>query len=198
MTYAPADVIARIRETDPTAELLYFGWGKWYLVRYRPNRMWQHKAMPRIKDALRLLQQWQDLPRYRANPGAFRRLYARLLFWQMVYQGGRPVAEYSAKEVRAHGLEYIADDFRRMEWMLRNLVANDYQLDEQLNGEKDRAAQLARDEFKNLDRAKDAWKYLFTLSHSVSRHDDPERPRHRSGFTTVAAIGADGKRKVTA
>jgi hypothetical protein len=200
----PADVLRCVREIDSAADLLYFGWGKWYLVRFKPNREHiarAHRALAgqvdqrgvRQPGVIELLERWRTGSRFKANPGAFRRLYGRYLFWTLVRMGGRPIAEYDVRFIRVLGFEGIVDDFRCMEWMARNL--SDQQVEAALNAEKDTASAEANAQMTDEGRGRDAWRYLFTRTHAATRYDNPERRRHRSGFTTVATIGADGIRR---
>lgn len=115
----PVDIVRLLRDVDPAADLLYFGWGKWSLVRLKPNRLHIQSATRALSSGVRMLDEWRHNQTWKANPGAFRRLYGRYLYWTAVRLGARPVAEYTRREIRAHGLEYIVDDFRRMEWMYR-------------------------------------------------------------------------------
>lgn len=190
---APPDVLRRIREVAPDVDLLYLGWGRWYLVRYKPHREHRERARRRLPECLRLLHEWETSTKYKANPGAFRRLYGRYLFWRMVELGARPIAEYDTRFVRTFGLEAIPDDLRQMEYHLRH--TSDQAALEAINGPKEREQALAHAQLADPDRARDAWRFLFTRTHGVTRYDDPDRRRTRSGFTTVAAIGADGQRR---
>lgn len=193
---APVDVLRGLRAVDSNADLVYMGWGRWYLVRRKPNRRHRETAARRIREALRILGDWETGTTYKANPGAFRRLYGRYLFWLLVYQGARPIAEYETRFLRTFGPGAIVDDFRLMEWTLNH--TSDAEVERLLNKEKDDAQADAVKQLADPDRAKGAWRYLFTKTHGVTRYDDPRRDPRRSGFTTVAVIGADGKRRSTA
>jgi hypothetical protein len=194
---APADILRRLRETDPTADLLYLGWGKWLLVSVRPNSAMMATGRRRLAAAARLLQRWDTDPKLKQNPGAFRRLYQRWLYWLAVSQGARPICDYERKFVKRYGLEAIVQDFRCMDWMHRTARENDVFDDNNaqfgLGYEREKARREAGDELRSEYRHMDAWRYLAVQSHGVTRHDDPEKPRHRSGFTTVARITADGQ-----
>jgi hypothetical protein len=199
---APSEILLGLRRVDATADLLYLGWGQWMLVSVRPNSEMIQKGVRRLAEARRLLHRWETDPALKQNPGAFRRLYRRYLYWLAVSQGARPIGKYEAAFVRRFGLEAIVTDFRRMDWMHRMATEQavfdegnaQYGLDyEKARARRDAHAEL-RDEYKHLD----AFRYLTTTSHSTTRHDDPEKRRHRSGFTTVATIGADGQLRSTA
>jgi hypothetical protein len=188
--HPPQDVLRRIREEDAGVDLLYFGWGKWALIRLKPNREHLETGARRIREAKRMLRQWETDQGWKANPGAFRRLYGRYLYWLVVCQGGRPIAEYTAREMHEHGFSGVISDLRCMLWMQRH-TSDDHVLRE-LNREKDEALEAARAEFADEYAAKDVCDYLNKRTHTVTRHDNPEKRRHRSGFTTVATIGAGG------
>lgn len=190
---APQDVLRSIRDISPDVDLLYMGWGKWYLVRLKPNRLHAESAMRRIREAFRLLGEWEKGPKYKANPGAFRRIYGRYIYWLMVEMGARPIAEYDQTFIRCYGIEAIPDDLRVMEWMLRN--TSDTETLRLANYAQEQGQADAKAAFADYHAAKDVCDYLNKRTHGVTRYDDPERRRGRSGFTTVAAIGADGQRR---
>lgn len=187
---APQDILRDIRAIDPDIDLLYLGWGKWALVRLKPNRVHIETGARRIRDAKQRLRIWETHQGWKANPGAFQRLYGRYLYWLMVCQGGRPIAQYSRTEFKALGFRGIVDDLRCMLWMQRNTT--DGETLRLMNKEKDDAIEAAQAAFADEYAAKDVCDYLNKRTHSVTRHDNPETRRHRSGFTTIAAIGADG------
>lgn len=193
---APRAILEALRHEDSTADLLYLGWGKWMLVSVRPHREMIAAGHRGLEGARRLLNRWSNEHTFRANPGAFRRLYQRYLYWLAVSQGARPICEYDHRFVRRYGLEAIVTDFRRMNWMHRtateHAVFDDNNAQFGLDYEKARARQEADADLRSEYRAIHAWRYVTQLTHGVTRHDDPEKRRHRSGFTTVATIGADG------
>jgi hypothetical protein len=192
--HPPQDVLRRIREEDPNVDLLYFGWGKWYLVRFKPNREHLETGAERIREAKRMLRKWETDQLWKTNPGAFRRLYGRYLYWLVVCQGGRPIAEYTRREfIELGGFSGIISDLRCMLWMQRH--TSDNTVHRELVREQDEALEAARNEFADEYAAKDVCDYLNKRTHSVTRHDNPETARTRSGFTTIAAIGADGKHR---
>lgn len=154
----PVDVVRLLRLVDPAADLLYMGWGTWYLVRFRPNR--EHIATAiralyghtdpsgaHVRGAVELLDLWRTLPRLKANPGAFRRLYRRFLFWHAVRLGARPVAEYDRAFIRTQGFAGIVADFQRAEWMVRH--TSDGDVIRLVNQEKDDARDAAQAELRD-------------------------------------------------
>lgn len=181
---APRDIQQRIREVSPLAELVYFGWGRFYLVRYKPHRELIAGAERRLGEARRLLSKWELGTEYKSNPGAFRRLYGRYLFWRLATMGARPIADYPRTFIRTFGFDAIVTDFRFMEWMVRH--TKDSAIDGLLNGEQDAAREAARQDLADIYKAKDAYRYLSARTHGVTRI---ELPHHRSGFTTQRKIG---------
>lgn len=174
----PGETVRLLREIDPAADLLYFGWGTWYLVRHRPNREHIAGACRALVSGVRLLEEWRTGTTYKANPGAFRRLYGRYLFWTAVRLGARPVASYDKKFIRRQGFPGIVDDFRRMEWMIRH--TSDAAVLDLLSADHDTAAAAARAELTDEYAAVTMAEHLSRAPHSVTSH----APEHgRSGFT---------------
>lgn len=193
----PRHVVAGLRVTDPTADLVYLGWGKWVLVSVQADKIdhWYQKtngqwstlrrdAISILVNARRLLELWRANPKFQANPGAFRRLIGRYDFALLATMGARPIAEY---QVQGEPTSAIVDDFRRMDWMYRH--TSDEELERLLEApaEERRAEALAdlTDEHRHLD----AWRYLTTRTHTVTRFDDPSKTRGpKSGFARVMTI----------
>jgi hypothetical protein len=177
-TAAP-HVLEGLRRIDAAADLYYVGWNTWRLCTWGAPQLLLDIGR-RIREAERLALSW-ELPRVKANPGAFRRLLARYEFWVDVYRGMRPIADYTGEPTGA-----IVDDFRRMDWLYRH--TSDDAVLRALNADKDRAAADAVAEFADIGRARDAWRYVFTRSHWVG--DPGQRQRPRSGFTTHRPLRA--------
>lgn len=173
----PGDVVRCLREIDPAADLLYMGWGTWYLVRFRPNRQHTERAIAALRGhsdqtgkhvygAIELLALWDNLPRLKANPAAFRRLYQRFLFWTAVRLGARPIGEYRAVFIRRFGLSAIVDDFRQAEWKARHL--SDAAVMEALDAPKERERAEARAELSDEHAAVTMANHLIRAPHSVT------------------------------
>lgn len=191
---APDHVLAGLRQVDPTADLVYVGWGKWLLgsVQHTTIDQWYKKtngqfstlrrdALNMLVNARRLLELWEANPTFQANPGAFRRLMGRYDFALLATMGFRPISEYV---LQGEPTSAIVDAFRRMDWLYR--TTSDDELDRMLDAPKERQREEARAEFSDMGRATDAWRYLFTRSHWYGA--DPTRQRVRSGFTRVRSI----------
>jgi hypothetical protein len=191
---APPHVLAGLREVDPTADLVYLGWRRWMLVSVRQDLMdsWykqrngqfstlRRHALGMLVNARRLLELWETNPKYRANPGAYRRLINRHDMALLAYQGARPITDYT---VQGEPTAAIVDDFKRRDWLYRNTT--DDELLAQVNAPKEQQQAEARAQFSDIHRAADAWRYCFTLNHWVG--DPGPQQRTRSGFTTIRTI----------
>ncbi len=100
---APADVLARLREVDRTAALVYLGLGQWALGSVQPST---YRAM----QARVILARFDQLPAVARSPGKF-------LFTRMLEEGFRPVSVYSEREVQNGDM---IRDFRERDWNYRN------------------------------------------------------------------------------
>lgn len=190
---APRVIVAQLQLVDRSADLLYLGWGRWLLVAMKPDARHTATGARIRRNAHRLLELWATNPKFKANPGAFRRLYGRYLYGVCTAAGARPISDYPASFVRRYGLEAIVTDFRRMDWMFRTVTDTELFDDNHPMGlgyAKEQARLEADADLRSEYRHMHAWRYLSRLTHGVTRYDNPETPRHRSGFTTVATISA--------
>jgi len=177
---ASPDVIRRLREIDETAELLYLGAGRWILGRVR----WHADAIAQAESIMaRALHAIHTAPPH-LRPS--RRLVGRVQFALLALQGFRPMAEYR-EHPKVAGFEgAVVEDFRRMLWKLRH--TSDAELFRELEAAQDKDRLAARADLTDPARARDAWRYAFTLSHSVTRHDHPDHHVARSGYTIQRVI----------
>ncbi len=194
----PQDIARRLREeADPTAELVYFGWGKWMLCRYNPRRDAIVKANRALVIGQRLLRRWETDQVMKANPGAFKRLYGRYLYWTLVRLGGQPTylyADGTTKDgrverwmIRHIGLTFIVDDARQMFWRHRTATPEEMglELDRQLDVKEQQGGHMQDEAYH-----RDAARWLFTRTHSATQWDDPSKTRGpRSGFRRVMTAG---------
>lgn len=173
----PGDVVRALRDVDPAADLLYGGWGTWMLVRFKPNRDHIARACAALSGrsdqhgkhvygAIELLDLWHELPRFKANPGAYRRLYQRFLYWTAIRLGARPIMQYNRQYIRALGFSAIVTDFRQAEWKLRHTSDNDLQ--RALDEPKDTARAEARKGLTDEHAAVTMAKHLAANPHSVT------------------------------
>lgn len=173
---APEHVLRGLRAVDQTADLIYQGWGKWLLVSVRPTDATTLAAQRIVARAQHLLVLWESDPKFRANPGAYRRLLMRYEFALAAYFGARPIAQYA---VQGEPTSAIVDDFRRMDWLYRN--TSDQALEQMLDEPKESQRSAAHADLTDPARGREGWRYLFTQSHWVG--DRPGRDRGpRSGF----------------
>lgn len=99
---APDHVVGRLRDVDPTADLVYLGLGQWVLGSVRPNGY-------RARKARKLRAGENDLPAQKRRPGIY-------LLTALLEQGFRPVAVYGESEVQS---QYVVRDFRERDWNYR-------------------------------------------------------------------------------
>jgi hypothetical protein len=169
----PDYVVRGLREVDPTAELVYIGRGKWLLGSVRWDRRHVSAARKRLDaafGAVKRIGQWKA-----SHP----RVGQRVAYWTLALQGFRPIAEY---KLQGEPDSRIVNDFRRMDWMYKN--TSDNQLERLLDEPYETGRREARADLTDEARARDAWRNTFTLSHTVTRFDDPAKRSGsgRSGF----------------
>lgn len=100
---APSDLLGRLRDIDPTVDLIYLGLGKWALGSVQPN-------VHRTRMARKLLANFSDLPVAARRPG-------RYLFARMIESGFRPILICDYTDLWSGWLEL---DFRQRDWNYRN------------------------------------------------------------------------------
>jgi hypothetical protein len=151
----------------------------WLLVSVRPNDAATRQAKAIVRSAQQLLALWESNPKFRANPGAFRRLLLRYEFGLAAYFGARPIAQY---QIQGEPTSAIVDDFRRMDWLYRNTT--DQALEEMLDAPQQEKQRAAHSDMADEERGRAAWRYAFTQSHWVGAQlGKPQPPK--SGFTRV-------------
>lgn len=174
----PAHIVRGLREIDPTAELVYFGNGRWLLGSVRRNAHAIGTAEKMVANALRVIH-WAIWKVSRKHKIAHvdQRTADRLHFALLACRGFRPIGDY---QIQGEVPWAVVEDFRRMDWLYRH--TSDNEVDRALNEPREREVAAARADLVDPNRAKDAWHYAFTRTHSVTRHDPPDRQRVRSGF----------------
>jgi hypothetical protein len=176
---APKDVVRGLREVDPTAELVYLEKGRWLLGSVRWNRDLVAAARRILGRALKVAHnstkhgpthQIEHLPRVRG----------RVQFALLAMQGFRPITEY---KIQGSPDSRVVEDFRRRDWLFKN--TSDLEHEAMLSSESEERKREARADLTDSERARDAWKWMFTRSHLVTRLDDPAKQRGsgRSGYT---------------
>lgn len=149
------------------------GRGSWLLGSVRWDRRHVNSARERLDAAFTTRQRiggWKA-----SNP----RVGRRVAYWTLALQGFRPIAEY---KLQGEPDSRIINDFRRMDWMYKN--TSDQRLQELLDEPYETGRAVARADLTDEARARDAWRNTFTLSHTVTRFDDPAKTvgSGRSGF----------------
>lgn len=180
---SPPHVVAGLREVDPTAELLYFRNGRWFMGTVRPQRDLILRATRIVARALGVIARHVAQSKTGGRVTVDRRSRDRLELFLLAMQGFRPIAEYVL-----HGEpdSAIVNDFRYRDWRYRHESDNEYwrKMDEALEAPR----RAAHADLVDPARAHAAWEYVFTRSHPVTRVDDPMREVHRSGRVLVRSI----------
>ena len=100
---APGDVMARLRELDPTLDLVHLGAGHWLLGSVQPNEQRRHFC-------LRILNRQYSMPASSRSAG-------RILCYALYADGFRPIAMYAETEVQNGA---CVRDFELREYNYRN------------------------------------------------------------------------------
>jgi hypothetical protein len=174
---APEDTRRALRALDPTAEVVYLGPRRWLVGRVRPNSESRTTAE-------RMLATYASLPvTEQIRMSQAKRRY-RVALAELARQGLRPVEIYAGRDADSR----LVESFRQGQWRMQHLTENELfrELDEQEDAEKAEAAKQMQD----LGTAQDAWKYAFTVSHSVTRTRTPslDGPPKRGGRTLIKSI----------
>lgn len=184
---APEPLLRALRVIDPTAELLYLGEGRWVLghtVNDERVRKVGERALKANKGAANQLEKLRMIGKLRGarlDEARFE-IRTKRIFGEARRLSFRPTSEY-VFQGEPNGS--IVRDQETMEFLYRHLSANetDRLADEEQDARKASAEKELQDEY----RAADAWRYAFTRSHAVTRHDDPALQSVRSGFSRVPA-----------
>lgn len=169
---APSDVVRRLRELDPTADVIYLGWGRWNVGKVRPTSM-------SVAIAQRMLATYWAMSAKARNT---RRGIQRYRFAEACAQGFRPVAEYTMKDLDGR----VVKDFQESQYRMLNArtdLLDDWERAEQAEREARRL------ELIDENRARDTIRYVKTSN--FGRAVESVRPQTqpaRSGFTKVASI----------
>lgn len=174
---APDSVLRGLRQVCPTAELVYLGWRQWQIVEVSANNARSASACRILERSYNTLRLWETVPKFKANPGAFRRIVGRIDFGLLAYDGARFVG--GPYKVQGEPTSLIVDDYRQMDYHYRTLT--DADVERLLNAPKEQKRALARAEAASENRAADAWRYMFTRSHYNGARPDQQAPP-RSGF----------------
>lgn len=169
----PAEIRRGLRALDPTAEVIYLGWGKWMVGKVRPTD-------ESVRIAQRMLRNYWRLP---AGARATKRSLQRYRFALACQQGFRPVAQYVLRDVD----DRLVRDFQVSQWKMRHQSGD-------LLDEYDRAEALdkeqRREQLRDLHRANDVHRYVTTSNFgraTPSVQAGVETPR-QSGRTLIKTI----------
>jgi len=110
----PTHVLAGLRAIEPTADLLYFGRGRWILGCLKPNPFAIAQGEKILKNALWLEVFTHNNPRFTINPAHRRRIAGRVELALLAIQGWKFIGEYL---LRGSPDWAIVDDFQRASWM---------------------------------------------------------------------------------
>lgn len=169
---APRDVLRGLRVIDPTAELIYLGTGRWLLGRVvssAPIRA----AGERLAASCTRATKTRNTASRTLTPED----YDRHLMAQLRLRGFQPTTEY---RVCGEPTGAIVRDQEVMDFLYRTL--SDDAVDALADEDHIARKAQARADLTDEARARDAWRWMFTRSHSVTRFGaGPQRAR--SGFT---------------
>ena len=144
-------MVARLRDVDPTAELIYLGAGQWLLGSVQPNEA-------RRLAGGRMIARQLALPPERRSVGAIR-------LGTLFRQGFRPIAIYEEADLDSG---FVVADFRFRDWRYRHNA--DRVFEERLD-EVDDAKDLERRIVQVIDMVHgefpDLHRYAFLKRHSV-------------------------------
>ncbi len=176
---APPRLVVRLRAVDPTAELLYWGRGRWLLGTVRRDRRAVATAGKKLVAAQRALARHIVQSKTGGRVRLDQRSVDQANLAVLALQGFRPFGDFY-RMTDPDGR--IVEDFRRADWLYR--TTTDEAFIEALEAPRLAARHEARNELTDYGRAADAWRYAFTRSHLVSRTDPQAEPYH-SGRTVV-------------
>ncbi|MCU1350614.1 MAG: hypothetical protein JWO56_3644 [Acidobacteria bacterium] len=172
---APTELLRQLRVIDPSAELIYMGHGRWLLGRVLASRPIRAAGERLAGSCARVLQtRWRKAP-LAADHHRYRTAQLRLRDFQATQ-------EYV---VQGEPTGAIVRDQEVMDFLYRHV--SEQQLDEMADEPKVAQQAAARADLADDRRAADAWRYLFTRSHSVTRHESDEQ-KARSGFQIIRRI----------
>lgn len=135
---APSDVVRRLRELDPSVEVICLGWNRWIVGRMRPTR-------DTYRIATRMLATYWKMP---AAARAAKRGVQRYRFALAALQGFRPVHEYTLSELDGR----VVKDFQESQWRMnhsRSDLVAEWEAAE--TAERERRRALLRDEHRAAD-----------------------------------------------
>lgn len=164
---APEDIRRRLRELDPTAEIVYLGFGRWSIGRVRPTN-------ESVRIATRMIRTYWSM---KDAARASRRGVQRYRFAEACRQGFRPVAEYTMREPD----DRIVKEFQASQYRMLNQRTD--LLDEFEQVEAEARAERQKD-LRDEGRARETLNYVkqSNFGRAVSSVAPQVQPE-RSGWT---------------
>lgn len=168
---APEDIRRALRQLDPTAEVLYLGWGAWSVGRVRPTDQ-------SVRIGQRMLRNYWAMG---AQARASKRGVQRYRFADAAVQGFRPVQEYTQRELD----DRVVKDFQQSQWRMQHQRGD--LLDEWERAEEqerqDRRAMLG-----DVDAAKDVVNYVRQTNFGYAVSSVAKPTPQRAGRTLIRTV----------
>lgn len=176
----PAYVLAGLRAIEPTADLLYFGRGRWLLGYLKRDARLIAEGEKILKSALWLEAISRNNPRFTINPAHQRRVAGRVELALLAVQGWRFIGEYQR---RGSPDWSIVEDFRRADWMFRHLT--DDQFFAMIDAPREQRIAQARADLADPARGRAAWSWMSNLSIATGIPLDHKAHAARSSARTL-------------
>lgn len=173
---APEWVSRELEEMDPTACVVHMGGARWAVGKIRPNRAAR-------KEAEAMFATWTQAIQKGAQLSAQGK--ARVRFAQLALLGFRVVTQLDL----TNDMQWrtVVDDFRESRY--RWLHAPEDGALKEIDALEERRREDARRGVEDPNRAKEAWKYAFTRSHSLAVSNTP-KDVVKSGWKRVSIPAA--------
>lgn len=162
---APEHVLRGLRDLDPSAELVWVEKDRWLLGQYAPEA---RRALEKSGADLR---ESTERSLSLRNNKVTHTDRVRLRMAHLKLNCFRFTAEYFI----ALPDSAVVHDQRVMDWMYKHL--SDSAIDAAFNEDKERERAAARADLEDTERARAAYKYLFTLSHYLGKQTLDSGPR---------------------
>lgn len=167
--FAPEWVVRELESLDPTASVVHLGGASWLVGKIRHSAAARAQAEAMFDTWTRQIQVGAQLSE---------RGKARVRFAQLALLGFRIVSQATI----TNDMQWarVVDGFRESRY--RWLHAQEDGVLAELDAAETRRREEARRDVQDVDRAKDAWRYAFTRSHSMAVTLTP-KDRVKSGWT---------------
>lgn len=180
----PRAITEQLRLINPTAELIYLRDGQWQLIEVRWNSEAIRKAEGIVRRAYRAIAQHIAQNASGGTITVDKRSRDRLELHLMGLEGARFVG--APYVVHGEPSQMIVEDYRRMTWLY--LHTSDEELFEAVDAPKAKQLKDAHADLTDPARARDAWRYAFTLNIMPSASLTPTRqvPAGRVRHLTIS------------